>query len=120
FNLSVVAPAQVTGLSCLPASLTSGASSNCTVTLNKAASSNLTVTLSRDNSALAVPASTTVNVGLNTAIFSATAGTILSNQTANVTAALNGSSRSTPITLTVPVALSGLNCTPGTVNAPGA
>src|SRR5260370_10639956 len=119
FSLSVIAPPQVTGLSCLPTSLTSGTSSNCTVTINKAAPPSLTVILSSDNNALLVPASVSISFGLSTALFSATAGTVLSNQTGNITAAVNGSSRSTPISLVVPVQLSGLSCAPGTVNAPG-
>jgi|GEM_PF-1432890 len=91
----------LSGLSCSPTTLASGAVSTCTATLNQAAPSGGTaVTLANSNSAtLSVPTSVTVPAGAATATFSATAATITTPQTANVTATLGTSSFSVSFTL---------------------
>src|SRR5579885_3475394 len=91
----------LSGLSCAPTTLASGAVSTCTATLNQAAPSGGTaVTLANSNSAtLSVPTAVTVPAGAATATFSATAATITTPQTANVTATLGTSSFSVSFTL---------------------
>jgi uncharacterized protein (TIGR03437 family) len=96
----VLAPT-LAGLSCNPASLSSGASSICTAALSEPASSaGVTVNLSSSTGALPVPASVTVPSGSTTGSFTATAGTISAAQTAVVTASYNGSSQTASISLT--------------------
>jgi uncharacterized protein (TIGR03437 family) len=87
-------------LTCSPASLNSGGTSTCTVTLSVAApTGGVTVNLSSSNSLLTVPATVSVGAAATTATFTATAGTITSSQTATVTASLNGSTATTTISL---------------------
>ena len=113
------APVSLTSLQCSPATLASGAASTCQVTLSGAApAGGTTVSLSDNSTALTVPASVTVPAGATTAGFSATAGTISVNQTAVVTASLNGASQTASIALTVPlVSLSSLQCSPTTLSS---
>jgi len=118
-TLSLVAPAQLTSLACAPATLASNASSTCTVTLNKAALSAASVSLVSNNGLLSVPASVTVPMGQSSATFAATSGTVSSSQNATVTAALSGQSQQAIISLAAAAQLSGLNCSPSTVNGPG-
>ena len=93
-------PAQISALSCTPASLGSGQVTTCTVTLTKAApAGGAVVAVSDDNANLTSPASITVAAGAATGSFTATAGTIASDQTATVTASLNGGSKSAAISL---------------------
>ena len=69
------------------------------------------VTLTSNNPLLTVPASITVPVGATTATFSATAAaSIMSNQSAAVTATLGGSSQTATIALAAPVLVSALSC----------
>ena len=116
-TISLVAPATLSGLACIPASLGSGGSSTCTVTVSKTGGA--TVSLSRNTAALTVPASVTVGSGSTTATFTATAGTITSDQTAILTATLNGSTQATAISLTTPVTLGGLTCAPASLGSGG-
>jgi hypothetical protein len=109
--VSLVAPVLVSSLACNPASLASGATSTCTVTLTKAASSGGTsVALSDDNSLLTTPSSVKVAKGSTSATFTATAGTIVTNQNATVSATLNSANKSVTIGLTAPATLSTLAC----------
>ena len=113
-------PPTLRALNCAPASLGTGGSSTCTVSLNTPASAGgAVVALSDDATALTVPASVTVGLGSTTATFTATAGTIASNQTATITATLNGSTQTATITLAAPVVLSGLTCNPASLVSGG-
>jgi len=116
-TVSTSVPLSLTSLSCNPGTLTSGASASCTVTVNQAASANTFVTLSNNNTLLTVPAAVTVSSGTSSATFIATAGTLPSNQTATITASLNGTLQATTITLIDPAVVSSLGCNPASVNS---
>jgi uncharacterized protein (TIGR03437 family) len=108
----------VTGLACAPASVVSGGTSSCTVTLSKAApTGGSPVALSSNNAAVKVPASVTVAAGATTASFTPTAGTVTTNQTATVTASLNASTATSAVTVTpIPLpTVTGLACAPASV-----
>ncbi len=111
----------VSGLACSPTSLGPSGVSTCTVTLNTAApTGGSSVTLTSDNTLLTVPASVKVAAGATTATFSATAAaSIASNQSATVTAALGGSSKTATISLVAPVLLSSLVCSPASLGPSG-
>ncbi len=103
----------VSALQCSPASLGTGASSTCTVTLSGAApAGGASVTLTNTNSVVTVPGSVTVAAAATSATFNVTAGTISSNQSATITATYNGSSKNTSISLVAPVLVSSLACNP--------
>jgi hypothetical protein len=121
FTLSAVAPATLSTLACSPATVLSGQTTICTVTLSKAATSAFAVTLTSSNgTALPVPASVSVPSGSSSASFTATAGTVISNQAATVTATAGGVSRSSTVTVGALPMVSGLVCAPATVSTPGA
>ena len=114
FNISLVGPTTVTvaALQCATSSLVPAISTVCTVTLSQAApigGSAVTITGGIPN-ALTVPASVTVLAGATTGTFTATAGSVTTNQTATLTAALNGSSKSYSITVVAPVLVSSFQC----------
>src|ERR1019366_6219520 len=60
---------------------------------------------------LPVPASVSVAANATSATFTASTGTLVSDQTATVTATLNGSSKPATLSLVAPVTLSALQCT---------
>ena len=120
FTLSAVAPAALSTLACTPSALLPGQTTTCTVTLSKAATSTFAVTLASSNAtALPVPASVSVSAGASTANFTAKAGAGASNQSATVTATAGGVSKTSAVTVGTLPAVSGLSCSPATVNAPG-
>jgi uncharacterized protein (TIGR03437 family) len=109
----------VTGVECNPASLSSGQSSSCSVTLSAAApSGGATVSLSwgtigssASSSWLTVPASVTVSGGSTSASFTATAGTISGAISATITAGYNSSSQTATIQLSAPLpTIAALSC----------
>ena len=111
-------PPTVSALQCAPASVASGATSTCTVTLSVAApAGGSVVTVSSNNAALTTPASVTVAAGATTANFTATAGSVTANQSVTVTATLSGSSKTTTVTVTPPAVptVSALQCAPASV-----
>src|ERR1019366_1706632 len=73
-----------------------------------------TVTLSSSTASLTVPGSVAVAAGSTTTTFTATAGTIASDQTATLTASLNGSTQTASIALrmTVQSSITSLVCNP--------
>ena len=78
------------------------------------------VSLTSDQGALSVPGTVTVPGGKTTVTFTAAAGTLSTDATANVTASLNGTQKSFAIGLTAPlVTVTGLSCTPASLD-PGA
>ena len=109
-TIRLLAPILVSGVACSPASLGQSAASTCTVTLTEPAlAGGSTATLASNNALLTVPASVTVAAGATTAAFSATAAAIIeSNQSATVSASLNGSSHTATIGLVSGVAVVGL------------
>jgi Concanavalin A-like lectin/glucanases superfamily/Bacterial Ig domain len=111
-TLQAPAPMLLTGLTCSPTTLVSGAASTCTVRLSAAAPSNTVVALSDNSALLASPASVTVAAGASSASFTVTAGTPTTSQSATLTATLGTSSFSASLTLQAPVLLSGLSCSP--------
>ena len=110
----------LSGLSCSPATLGTGGSTNCTVTLSQTASAGgASVALSCSTGELSLPSSVTVAAGATSANFSATAGTIPNNLTAGITGALNGSTQTAYISLVAPTTVSQLSCVPATLGAGG-
>ena len=109
-TINLMAPVLVSTLGCTPSSLAPSAVSTCTVTLTQAApAGGSAVTLSSSSTLLTAPASVTVAAGATTATFSATAATtILSNQSATVTAKLGTSSQTATIKLISQVLVSPL------------
>jgi len=118
-TLSLVVAEAVSSLVCGPTTLSPAGTSACTVTLNQSAPSGLTIGLSSNNSALSVPFSVSITAGATSANFTATAGSFSSNQTAVVTATLGSSSLTASMVLAVPATVSGVSCTPSTLNPAG-
>lgn len=102
-TVSLVAPVRLSSLTCSPTSLNSGAATRCTVTLNHAAPNGGTVVgLASNNTLLPMPApSVTVPASANSINFTATAGIIVSTQSAIFTAGLNGTLQTATISLVV-------------------
>jgi len=92
-------------LACTPTTLAPGATSICSITTTQPAPSGARAfSLSSSSTSLTVPASVTVSAGSSLASFSATAGTVASNQTITVTAtsdAYTNKTSSATITATV-------------------
>lgn len=113
--ISLLAPSQLSSLSCAATTAGSGWSTGCTVTLSKPApASGAVVSLASSLGTLKVPPSVAVAGGQTSASFNATVGTIGSAQTAAITATLNATSQMVKIAL-VPVALSGISCSPSSL-----
>jgi len=121
-TLTLVAPATLSTLVCSPATIVSGTSSTCTLTLTKAApSGGLAATLTRSNSAVTIPASVTVAAGALSATFAATGGAVTANQSVTITAASSGTSVTATITVQpASPQLSALTCAPTTITGAGA
>ena len=112
-SIQLTSPIQlsVQSLACGAASLFTGQSATCTVTLSSAASdAGTTVTLTSSSKLLSVPASVNVASGSATATFTATADTITAGAVATVTAALNGASKTASFSLVVLPSLTDLSC----------
>src|SRR5262249_20053773 len=114
-SIALQAPASgptVTGIQCTPASVASGTSTSCLVSLSAAAPSGGTGFARSDNSSmLTVPAPVAVPASFPGAPFTATGGTITTAGNATVTATANGSSVTFSIALqTATPALTGLAC----------
>ncbi len=120
-TISLLAPVLVSGVTCSPISVGQSTTSICTLTLTQTApSGGSSVTLASNNALLTVPATVTVAAGANTSSFSATAAaSIASNQSATVTATLGGSLQTTTVSLVAPVLVSGLACSPATLDPGG-
>ena len=115
-SISLQSATGVSVLTCSPTSLTSGNSAVCTVTLSRAAATGgAAVSLTSNNPVLAVAANVTIPAGSTTGSFSATAGAVLSNSTAIVTASLNGRSQSASISLGTATVVSQLSCAPSSL-----
>jgi hypothetical protein len=99
-SLTLIAPPQVSALSCGASTLVTGASTSCTVSLvSVAPAGGVTVTLSRSTAAITIPGSVGVAGGASTAQFSATAATSATDQTVTLTASVGTSSKTASITV---------------------
>ncbi len=109
--IALVLQPTVSLLSCSPTSFTAAnQTSSCTVTVANPSGS-VSVSLSSDNAALIVKAPT-VALAANsaTANFTVLSGTFTSNQTAHLTASLNGSSQTVTFSLTTLPVVTSLQC----------
>ena len=116
-TIATIVPLSLTSLSCNPGSVTSGASATCTVTVNQSASAATTVTLSSNNALLTIPSLVTILTGASSANFIATAGVLPSNQSAAISATLNGTLETTTLSLVDPAVVTALACNPASVNS---
>src|ERR1019366_6206591 len=98
----------ISSIACSPGTLVPSSSSTCTVTL--AGSGGGVIGLSSNSANLTVPASVTIPFGSISGTFLAAASAFTADQTATVTATLNGSSQSATLSLVAPVTLSALQC----------
>ncbi len=98
-TISLAAAAQMSSLSCTPATVNAPGSSTCTVTLTAAAVSTASVTLSSNNANMTVPASVNIGAGLTSATFSATVVQVGAAQAATITAGLGNSTQSVVLSL---------------------
>ena len=116
----------LTGLAVSPSGVVGGNSSTGTVTLNGAApTGGVSVAVSSANPAvLVVPASVSIAAGSWSASFSATTSSVTSTQVVGLTASLDGTSKSTALTVTPPppsppVTVLSLGLSPSTVSPGG-
>ena len=118
-TISLAAAAQVSSLTCSPATVNAPGFSACTVNLTAAPSSAANVTLLSNNANITVPASVNIGAGANSAAFTATVAAVTSNQSALLTASLNGVSQSFTLSATVSAStqLTSLACGPSTLGS---
>jgi uncharacterized protein (TIGR03437 family) len=103
---AAVAP-HVQSLTLSPSSTASGGSATGSVVLTAAApSGGAVVSLSSSSSAASVPGSITVPAGATSATFAVSAATVISDQTATITASYGGTSAQAVLTVTPPPPLS--------------
>jgi hypothetical protein len=111
----IVMPPVVSALLCIPASVTGGSPSVCTVTLSSSAPAiGAAVPISGNNAAIAVPASVTITAGAASGSFSVSTTAVATSQAAVITASYGGTSQAAPLTVVAPV-VSSLLCTPASV-----
>jgi uncharacterized protein (TIGR03437 family) len=115
-SISITPSVRIQSLSCTPATLGSGQSASCTVTITGQHPSTQ-ISIASTSSVLTTPAQVTIASGATTAKFSAAAGQITSNATAQISASLNNGSSTANVQLLSPAHLSSLNC--GNTLAPG-
>ncbi|MGZ5528353.1 MAG: beta strand repeat-containing protein, partial [Limisphaerales bacterium] len=108
-------PAALASATLNPASVTGGSPSTETVTLSGAApTGGLVVTLSDNNAAASEPTSVTVPAGATSATFAIATTPVASNTTVTISATLNGTTRTTTLTVNRP-ALSTVSVNPTSV-----
>src|ERR1017187_2587943 len=105
---TVSGAAVISSIACSPGTLAPSAASTCTVILS--GSSGGTIGLSSSSTNLTVPASLSIPSGSGSGTFLATANAFTADQTATVTAMLNGSSKPATLSLVASVTLSALQC----------
>ncbi len=116
FSLGLLAPIDVTSLSCNPTILSAGASANCTVALSRMApTGGLGVTISNDSSALSYLSPVMVPADSNSVVFTVTAAAVTDNQQAMLAASIGASSQSIPLSVVAPTWLNSLACSPEAV-----
>jgi hypothetical protein len=117
-SLTLVAPPQMSSLSCGATALAPGASTTCTVSLVAAApAEGVIVTLSRSTAAITIPGTVGVAGGASTAQFTATAAASATDQTVTLTASAGSSSKTVSLTITTPPQISGMACSPASLTA---
>jgi hypothetical protein len=116
-TISLAAAAQISSLSCSPATVNAPGTSTCTVTLTAAASSAASVTLSSNSANVTVPGSVNIGSGLSSATFTATVAAVTSNQTALLTSSLNGGSKTFTLSASAPAQLTSVACAPSTLGS---
>jgi hypothetical protein len=116
-TISLAAAAQLSGMTCAPGTVNSPGTTICSVTLTAAVSNTINVALQSNNTSVFVPSGVNIGPGLSSTTFSASVAAVVSNQTAMLTAALNGVSRTFALTATgnAPAQLSSLSCSPSTL-----
>jgi uncharacterized protein (TIGR03437 family) len=115
--ITVLSPVTLDSLSCSPASLGPGAAANCAITLSNAAvSPGATVAITTTGS-LTAPSTVMIPAGSNTGAAVVTAGQFAADQSATVSAALNGSVRTATIPLDAPALVSSLQCAPAALSS---
>jgi hypothetical protein len=108
-NLQPAAVPTLSSVQCNPVTIPSAGTTSCSVTLTATApSGGLNVSLSDNSSSLTVPVSANVPAGSTTAAFTAAASSVSSDQSAVVTAALNGVSKTVSLSITVSATANGL------------
>jgi hypothetical protein len=117
--ISLSGAAQLSSLSCTPGTVSSPGTASCTVTLTASASSAVNVMLLSKNTSVTVPASVSIDAGLSSATFTAAAAAVVSNQSAVLTATLDGVSQTFTLTTTAPSStqLTSLACTLSTLGS---
>src|ERR1017187_3685066 len=105
---TVSVAAVISSIACSPGTLAPSASSTCTVILSGSVGG--TIGLCSSSTNLTVPASLTIPAGSGSGTFLATANAFTADQTATVTAMLNGSSKPATLSLVASVTLSALQC----------
>ena len=133
FSLSLVAAGSSTppppvsvslsSLTCTPSTLSSGASSSCTAALTGATASTVSIGLKTSNSLIKVPSSVSIGAGSSSAKFTATAGTVTSNQSGTLTATYSGVSKTFTLNLASTISSQSAtvfpsNSVPGTITDP--
>ena len=94
-SIALNAPVLVTSLQCAASSLAPNANTSCTVTLSQAApAAGISVALTDTATALTAPTTVAVAASATSASFTVSTKSISTNQTATLTATLNGSSAS--------------------------
>jgi protocatechuate 3,4-dioxygenase beta subunit len=118
-TLTVLPPAALASVSLNPQSVPGGASATGTVTLTAPAASSLTVSLSSGNAAAAtVPLNVILTSGSISGTFAITTHPVGNTTTFDVSATLNGVTRTAPLTVTAAVPIS-LTLTPASVVGSG-
>ena len=116
-TISLAAAAQLTSLTCSPATVNAPGTSICTATLTAAASSAASVTLSSNNVNITVPGSVSIGSGLSSATFTATVAAVTTDQTALLTGTLNGLSQTFTLSAAAPAQLTSIACAPSTLGS---
>ena len=102
--VTVTAP-QISSVSIAPGTVNGGSAATGTITLTSPAPQGLYISLGSDNAAAAVGATIQFPVGVMTALFSVSTSHVSSNQTATITASLNGVPTSTSLPILALVGL---------------
>jgi uncharacterized protein (TIGR03437 family) len=119
-SMNVVANPAITSLQCASTSLAAAAGTTCTVTISKAApKTGASVTLAANpGTALVIPALVGVASGSTTATFQAVGGAVTTDQSATLSASLNGT-QSVTISVIAPIVPTALKCGVTTLTSNG-
>jgi uncharacterized protein (TIGR03437 family) len=116
-TLKAPAPAALSSLSCVSATVAPGAIVGCTVSLDKAAGANTAITISHNGQqALSAPSMAIVSAGASSVTFTVTAASGGSGAV-TLTASYSGATRTFTLTIQTPTQLS-VACNPDTLTPP--